>query len=332
MLKLNILTFKNYNFFSQAFDKKKFGEIFEYNENSSKDVVWDLVVVFENVSKPVTVKCREGGLVFISGEPPLSRDYPRDFLSQFDFVLTTHTHVRHNNYMNSQLGLNWHYGLSHKTMLTRYSFEELVALKRPAKPKLISVITSSKKMMPGHNYRQNIIKRLKENYSDYIDFFGKGSNFVDCKSDAINPYKFHICMENTIVPHYWSEKFADPLLGFSVPIYAGCPNINDYFDPRGFYTFNMKDYNSIRHIIESIIKDPEKEYDKCFCDLVRNRETLLHNYTIFNVIDRIQSQLSFSSAVKELTIMPYESCKYYKELYYLMAAKRKLLKLLINMR
>ena len=332
MLKINILTYKNYNFFRQAFDYNKYGRIFEYHENSSADIVWDLVVVYENVSKPVTVKCREGGIIFISGEPPLSKNYPREFLKQFDFVITTHKNIRHNNFVNSQLGLNWHYGLSHETKLTRYSFEDLESLKRPSKPKLISVITSSKEMMPGHNYRIKIIQRLKEDFSDYIDFYGKGSNFIDCKSDAINPYKFHICMENTMVNHYWSEKFADPLLGYSVPIYSGCPNISEYFDTKGFFIFDMKNYNSIREVIERILKNPEKVYEECFDSLEKNRDLLLHKYTIFDVINTFIAQLTISASIKEVSIKPYESCRFYKELYYIMALKRRLLKFIIRIR
>jgi hypothetical protein len=40
---------------------------------------------------------------------------------------------------------------------------------------------------------------------------------------------FHICIENTSIPNYFSEKILDCFLTKTVPIYCGCPNIGDFF-------------------------------------------------------------------------------------------------------
>lgn len=61
------------------------------------------------------------------------------------------------------------------------------------------------------------------------------------KLDVISRYKFSIAFENTIEDDYVTEKFFQPLLCGSVPIYMGAPNIDEfspgehcYIDARKF--------------------------------------------------------------------------------------------------
>jgi hypothetical protein len=44
---------------------------------------------------------------------------------------------------------------------------------------------------------------------------------------------FHICIENTSIPNYFSEKILDCFLTRTIPIYIGCYNIGTYFDAWG---------------------------------------------------------------------------------------------------
>ncbi len=48
------------------------------------------------------------------------------------------------------------------------------------------------------------------------------------KLDTISSYKFTIAFENAIARDYVTEKFYDPLLAGSVPVYLGAPNIRDF--------------------------------------------------------------------------------------------------------
>ena len=54
-------------------------------------------------------------------------------------------------------------------------------------------------------------------------------NPIEDKFDALIGYKYHLALENSVIPDYWTEKLADSLLAWCKPIYYGCPNINDYF-------------------------------------------------------------------------------------------------------
>jgi len=97
------------------------------------------------------------------------------------------------------------------------------------KSKLMSVITSSKDFTEGHQKRLNFVRRLKDYFGEDIDVFGRGIREVDDKWDAISPYKYHIALENSVYPHYWTEKLGDVYLSGAYPIYYGCLNLEDYF-------------------------------------------------------------------------------------------------------
>jgi hypothetical protein len=46
---------------------------------------------------------------------------------------------------------------------------------------------------------------------------------------------FHICIENTSIPNYFSEKILDCFLTRTIPIYCGCPNIYDFFNTSSIW-------------------------------------------------------------------------------------------------
>lgn len=48
------------------------------------------------------------------------------------------------------------------------------------------------------------------------------------KLDTISRYKFTIAFENAIAADYVTEKFYDPLITGSVPVYLGAPNVSDF--------------------------------------------------------------------------------------------------------
>jgi hypothetical protein len=52
------------------------------------------------------------------------------------------------------------------------------------------------------------------------------------KLATIAPYRFTLAFENSIARDYVTEKFFDPLIVGSVPVYRGAPNIDDYAPAR----------------------------------------------------------------------------------------------------
>jgi hypothetical protein len=50
----------------------------------------------------------------------------------------------------------------------------------------------------------------------------------ETKQQVIKRYKFSLAFENAIAKDYVTEKFYEPLIAGSVPVYLGAPNIDDF--------------------------------------------------------------------------------------------------------
>jgi hypothetical protein len=81
----------------------------------------------------------------------------------------------------------------------------------------------------------------------------------ETKMDTIADYKFTIAFENSIARDYVTEKFYDPLIAGSVPIYLGAPNIAD-FAPGDTCFINVSDWadpESLARYLLSVSKDKD---------------------------------------------------------------------------
>lgn len=281
---INIITpFDNETFMRQLPDSLK-EEGFLFFENSLEDRVWDLVVVYEGLTDFTNIKCKNGGLVFISGEPPLSRKYATKFLNQFDHLITSHPKIIHKNNHLSQQALPWHFGISHKTKGVNYNYNDLIVMPLSKKNKKISIITSNKVMMPGHKQRMKFLKALQERFGNEIDVFGHGINPIDDKALALLDYQFNICIENSSIGDYWTEKIADPILSYCIPIYHGCENIDNYFDANSIIKIDINNISFSLKTIENVLTNSDAIYSEKIQNLVVSRNKILTEYNLFNTI------------------------------------------------
>ena len=109
----------------------------------------------------------------------------------------------------------------------------------PIKTKIMSLMISRKMFTSGHQYRHTLFKRII-NSNLPIDIYGNGcekyKHILDTRlkgsfqeKEPYEDYLFHIAIENTITPHYFSEKIMNPLLCNTMPIYLGAKHIDTYF-------------------------------------------------------------------------------------------------------
>lgn len=304
---INIITpFKNETFMRQlpvSLEK----EGFLFFENSLQDRVWDMVIVYEGLNNESTIKCKQGGFIFISGEPPFSRKYASKFLSQFDHLITSHPKINHPSNHLSQQALPWHFGLSFKSKKFNYSFDDLVCMPVPEKKNKISIITSNKKMMPGHKQRMVFLEALKNKFGDQIAIFGQGINPVDDKAEALLSYRFCICIENSAINDYWTEKITDPLLSYCVPIYYGCKNIGDYFNESSLIKIDINKVDSSINVIKDVLQNANKIYSDKLEQLKIERDKVLNEYNLFNVLVAFYNKNLNNYSATENSIMIYPS-------------------------
>lgn len=74
----------------------------------------------------------------------------------------------------------------------------------------------------------------------------------ETKLETIAAYKFTLAFENSISQDYVTEKFFDPLLVGSVPVYMGAPNIDDFAPGEHCYV-NVAHFKGPRELAEYLM-------------------------------------------------------------------------------
>ncbi|MCP5538047.1 MAG: hypothetical protein H7A51_17670 [Akkermansiaceae bacterium] len=248
----------------------------------------DFLVVFGSGHDTIYDSVPKENTLFIASEPPAIKTYPAGYLAQFGSVICSDPAAIHPDLSFQQQGYPWFCGLSDHAikLYDDYKIDEEIK-----KTKLISVVCSTKCSKPGHRKRFEFVNRLKQAFGDELEVFGNGHNFVPDKADAIRPYKYHIAIENSVAPDYWSEKLADPYLEGAFPFYSGCPNIDRYFDEDAYRLINIDDLDgTIRMIREAI---DSGLYERSQPALQRAKLKVLDEYNLFNLITDHISQRGY---------------------------------------
>jgi hypothetical protein len=134
-----------------------------------------------------------------------------------------------------------------------FTYEELVSLKPPEKRDAVAVVFSRKSILPGHRQRQRFVRRLKQVLGDRLDIFGDGYRKIGLKADAILPYKYHLALENTVMPSYWTEKVADAYLGYALPLVSGPPDLSRWFPEESFIAIDLDDIGRAIDVVVAAI-------------------------------------------------------------------------------
>jgi hypothetical protein len=112
---------------------------------------------------------------------------------------------------------------------------KLESLRTPPLPKTAeSPVAYFASNVFDHCGRVDYVRRLMQHLA--VDSYGQslnnrklaGDNGQSSKLAAIARYKFTLAFENSISADYVTEKFFEPLMAGSVPVYRGAPNIRDF--------------------------------------------------------------------------------------------------------
>lgn len=239
----------------------------------------DFSVVLGNARPRDRFVCAPENTLFIAGEPLSKKLYPQSFYRQFGHVVDSHAESHHPHLHVSALGLNWHVGLDRGSNSYRYGFDYLAALACPDKHNRIAVVCSDASKTEGQRQRLALLEGLKQRLGDRLVHFGRGFVPIDDKMDAILPYRFHLVLENSVLPNYWTEKLADAYLGWAYPVYLGCPNVGDYLPQDALVSINDLDVGAAAARIVELLDqplDPRRE-----AALAEARDRVLNVYNPF---------------------------------------------------
>lgn len=274
---------------------------FVINDELAECAWW---VVYEDLLQTETVNCSRSHTIFITGEPETVKEYPPAFLTQFGTVITSHRNLDHPNVLRVQQALPWHIGLrqnNHAIQDGWLYYDQLKVLQPSPKAKCMSVMCSDKDFTDGHRRRLAFTRKLSEHFGNRLDVFGHGVREIEDKWEALAEYKYHVVLENSSCPHYWSEKLSDAYLGWTYPFYYGCPNLEEYFTSNAFVRVDIMDPVASIEIMEQAIA--QHVYEQQLVLLAESRTLILERYNLFSLLAKVCTGQA-SQSRQETTIFP----------------------------
>lgn len=239
----------------------------------------DFWIVFGNSRAVESARVAPENTLLIIGEPPAKKLFPRRYYRQFAHLVDTHRGSKHPGLVVDALCLFWMVGLSWSRNGYNFGYDHLKALAPPEKSNRVAVVCSNTAKTVGQRRRLAFLHQLKARMGDRLVHYGKGFTPVDDKMEAVLPHRFHLVLENSQSPHYWTEKLTDAYLGWAFPLYVGCPDLADYFAPESFRALDMNDVDDAVRTIEGLLEDPRSTDE---IEAIRvARERVLEEYNPF---------------------------------------------------
>lgn len=236
---------------------------------------YDWLVVLDDIPRSLAghkeiLVCPASNTLLVTSEPSSVTKYGKAFAAQFAKILTSQEEdaLPHPDAMRSPTGNIWFYGKS---------YDEISATTSIPKSQLVSTVCSSKRQPHTmHARRYDFTQRLKADIPE-MEIFGHGVRYIENKYEALDPYKFHLVIENHHSPYLWTEKLADTFLACSVPIYCGCKNVFDYFPEDSLIQIDIDDYDNALQTIRSLLLS-EGEYERRLDAILEARRRVLTTY------------------------------------------------------
>ena len=133
------------------------------------------------------------------------------------------------------------------------------------KSKLVSIVSSEKRVCPLHEFRLEVLQAVK--ISSNVDVLGTAvSGWVPIQK-SLEDYMFSIVIENFVDDLYFTEKINNCFATGTIPIYFGARRIDKIYNSEGIIVFN--DVSELLTIINKLSKD---EYYKRIKAVKQNHE------------------------------------------------------------
>lgn len=277
--------------------------------HSGEPVQADIHVVYGLRSR-VDIPNRLSNALFVASEPPEIREYNLKILRRYRRVLApafpylsglpnfAKVSAIAPWWVGTHAGGREHYDQQAVDIsLTR---EQLVSERNPVRD-VLSVIVSSKARTPLQQQRLRFVDYLEKKMT-HIDVWGEGRRFAADKADVLGVSRYHLAIENSQHPGYWTEKLADPILMSNFVFYQGAPDVGATFDTTGIEQIDCWDMDGSYRRISDIMA--ANAWTSSFEARESNRRVLLEHHSFHRVLDRLIGDESFERVSPRKSIVP----------------------------
>ena len=244
---------------------------------------YDWLVVYNDLPSRTcreALACPAQHTLLITSEPSSITTYGSDYLNQFGFVLTGQEEwaISHPGKIHAQPSLKWFYGNAHDGSGS-LDYDYMTAHPPVNKERILSTVCAAKAQKHTMHYRRaRYIEKLEQVFPELVRF-GRGVREINDKAEALDPFRYHIAIENHVCDHWWTEKLSDAFLGMTLPFYYGAPNAADYFPEESIIPINIFDFEGSLHTIRTALD--RNEYEKRVSAIREARRLVLEKYNLF---------------------------------------------------
>jgi len=171
------------------------------------------------------------------------------------------------------------------------SWDFLSAAQSPKKSFDLGVISSGLDTIEGHRARLAFLEELDASDIDCA-IWGRGDNlrklrkyrgFAPSKWAVHSACRYSVVIENSVSPWYWSEKVADALLAWSLPLYHGCPQLAHFLPSESFIPLDIGGSGRI-DAIRAILRN--NVFEERLPAIREARERLLRKENLYAFLNR----------------------------------------------
>jgi hypothetical protein len=144
-----------------------------------------------------------------------------------------------------------------------------------------SYLTSSKANTSGQRFRQEIFNALPDMVKDLEIIKHRSPPWISDKRIILERLQYTISPLNACHRNWMDDKIADPFIAKCIPFTWGCPNLSEYFNPRGFISFN-----SISELIEKLQSLTPEYYSEHYDAVIDNYHRAMKFTPIWTRIDK----------------------------------------------
>ena len=245
---------------------------------------YDWAVVYDELPRgvdKVELACSLDRTILVTQEPQLIKVPSPAYTRQFNYVLTTCDPqvLRHRHYRR---------GCGCLVQMTGHTMEELAEYPQFEKTEMVSNVCSRKLMKhTNHFKRHRLLEYLHANLPGFV-WKGQGICEITRKCEALDAFRYHVAVENTIQPYHWTEKLADPILCLCLPFYAGDPKLEQVLPPESFIRIPVDDPPEALRIIQAAMESDE--YTRRLPALVEARRLVIERYNLYSQVLQVVAE------------------------------------------
>lgn len=260
---------------------------------------YDMVICIEEIKKHYKIKVRRGCTLLISGKFPTPEIISTDFLNQFNYLSTYRddllvrfrgAKVFRNHYLDS-----WTLGQGSEMSPNHPRPYSTITTYKPFKNFDLSMIVSNKENTELQKARYRFAQVIHQTFSSSGKFqiYGRGVREIPDTAIALDNFRFSICMESIEANDYFTNRLINCILSETIPLYWGCPNIEEYFSilKNPLLRLDPYDMRSSIQKISFILQNSENLYNSFREQLLQDKKAYLEKYHKVKVMSNMSNEI-----------------------------------------